>query len=348
MSLLCKNRPLWEFTKSVNLPPSTPLQDLHGRRFSYLRLSITDACNFRCVYCLPHGYERAEHAPEPLSVPEIRNLVAAFTELGMWKVRLTGGEPTLRRDLLEIIDTVAANPAVRRIGLSTNGYRLRSLARDLRSAGVAAVNVSVDTLDPDRFRAATGSDALPEILGGIDEALALGFDSVKVNAVLMKDVNDQDLALFLDWIRARPVAVRFIELMPTGRNSELFQSRHLSSATLHAELEAQGWRARERGPADGPALELEHPSYRGRIGIIAPYSKDFCASCNRLRVSSTGGLRLCLFAEGDSSLRPWLRAAEQKDELKDRIRALLNQKEVSHYLPEGRYGNNQTFSAIGG
>ncbi len=324
------------------------LEDTFGRRFSYLRLSVTDACNFRCVYCLPNGYQKPENSPEHLSLDEIRNLINAFTELGMWKVRLTGGEPTLRRDLLEIVEMIAENGAVKKIALSTNGYRLKQLASDLRLAGVSAVNVSVDTLNADRFKTLTGSEQLPEILEGIEAALALGFESVKINAVLMKDWNDGELELFLSWIRQRPVAVRFIELMPTGQTETIFKKHHIQTSALRLQLLSQGWTTKPRGPADGPAVEFTHADYQGSIGLIAPYSTDFCATCNRLRVTSNGGLRLCLFAEGDHSLRYLLKSPEQKDELKETIHSLLNKKEVSHYLPEGRYGNNQTFSSIGG
>lgn len=328
--------------------PRAPLQDAFGRRFEYLRLSITDACGFRCVYCLPNGYHRPSGAPAELSLAEIRRLVEAFSDMGTWKVRLTGGEPTTRRDLLDVVRTVGEIPGIRRIALSTHGQSLVRLARPLRQAGVQALNVSVDSLDAKRFAQVTGKDALPEVLAGIDEAFVAGFDSIKINAVLMKGINDSELPSFLDFARARPVAIRFIELMPTGQNSVLFSARHARAEGLRAQLLEQGWTPRTREPGDGPAIELVHPDYAGRIGIIAPYSQDFCATCNRLRVSSRGGLRLCLFGESDTSVRHLLARDDQREELRDFIRALLTRKEPSHYLPEGRYGINQTFSAIGG
>ncbi len=333
---------------SLTRATGVPLQDAFGRRFEYLRLSITDACGFRCVYCLPNGYHRPENAPEELTLAEIRRLVRAFSDLGTWKIRLTGGEPTVRRDLLEVVRTVAGVAGIRRVALSTHGQNLLRLARPLREAGVQALNVSVDSLDAVKFAQVTGKDALPDVLAGIDEAFAAGFESIKVNAVLMKGVNDSDLPAFLAFARSRPVTIRFIELMPTGQNRALFEARHARAESLRAELEAQGWAARARVAGDGPAVEYEHPAYAGRIGIIAPYSKDFCASCNRLRVSSRGGLRLCLFGESDSPLRHLLAHDDQREELGLHIRALLARKEPTHYLPEGRYGINHTFSAIGG
>jgi cyclic pyranopterin phosphate synthase len=323
------------------------LIDPHGRRFSYLRLSITDACNFRCAYCLPDGYSPAPNAPGFLSLSEILNLGRAFAELGTWKIRLTGGEPTLRRDLVEIAGALSEIPGVRKLALSTNGHQLERLAPGLRAAGVRAVNISVDSLDPARFAEITGMDRLPEILRGVDAAIE-HFETVKLNAVLLKGWNDGELERFLEFARRRPVGVRFIELMPTASTSKLFEQRHVRADTIRARLLELGWAAQERADGAGPAEELAHPDYAGRVGLIAPYARDFCASCNRLRVTSRGELRLCLFGEGNLPLRPWLQHESQKEELKARLRSLLGQKEVSHYLNEGRYGNNASFSAMGG
>ena len=330
------------------------LQDSYGRQFSYLRLSITDACNFRCVYCLPNGYRKTT-SEQPLTVNEIENLCSALSEMGMWKVRLTGGEPTLRHDLIEITQCLSQIPGIRKIALSTNGYRLEQLARSLKEAGVSRINVSIDSLDRQRFKEITGRDFLVQILGGIEKSLELGISEIKVNAVLlMGSAEKQDewiqkeLSLFLDWIRKSPITVRLIELMPTGKNSEIFKKHHRSSHGIREWLLEAGWIPQSRSEGNGPAVEFEHPHYQGKIGIIAPYSKDFCASCNRLRVTSTGGLRLCLFGEGNYPLRPLLQERAQKEELKALFRTVLQQKERSHYLPEGRYGNNQTFSAMGG
>lgn len=324
------------------------LEDTFGRRFSYLRLSITDTCNFKCAYCLPNGYKKSECAEDFLSVKEITNLVRAFAEMGTWKVRLTGGEPTLRRDLLEIAQTVSQIPGIRKVALSTNGYRLRSLAPELLASGVTALNVSVDSLDRKRFEEITGSTKLDEILEGIESAVALGFESVKINAVLLAGWNDSELTSFTNWIRNKPVSVRFIELMPTAQNGFVFERHHVRSDSVRAKLLAAGWKTAPRSDAAGPAEEFTHPDYRGRLGIIAPYANHFCSHCNRLRITSQGGLRLCLFGEGDHPIRHLLQSANDKSELQANIRGLLNKKEISHYLPLGRVGNNHTFSAMGG
>jgi cyclic pyranopterin phosphate synthase len=326
------------------------ISDRFGRQFSYLRLSITDACNFRCGYCLPNGYEKKANAPEPLTLAEITRLVRAFTELGTKKIRLTGGEPTLRRDLVEIAHEISKMKGVEKLALSTNGYRLREMAKSLKAAGVQALNVSVDTLNRAKFYEITGKDFLPEILAGLEHALDLGFKSIKLNAVLLAAQNDSDETLgeFLDWIRARPVTVRFIELMPNDSIPQFFSKFHIQSDLLRQKLISQGWSVRLRQETDGPAEEFSHPAYLGKMGLIAPYKQDFCGTCNRLRVTSYGQLRLCLFAEGEQPLRPWLQQDNQKEELKARLIELVGRKEISHYLPEGKYGDNRTFSAIGG
>jgi cyclic pyranopterin phosphate synthase len=234
------------------------------------------------------------------------------------------------------------------VGLSTNGHRLRELAPALRTAGVTAVNVSVDSLDPARFGAITGSPRLGEVLEGVEAALAAGISPVKLNAVLLRGMNDEDIDGLIDWTRGSPVDVRFIELMRTGRNAELFEKRHVSGGELRLRLLRAGWRERARGPADGPAVAYGNPAHVGRVGIIAPYSEGFCANCNRLRVSSIGGLRLCLFGKGDHSLRPWLSDAGRRDELIAEIRRLIAAKPERHHLKEGDYGNTWNLAATGG
>lgn len=323
------------------------LMDAHQRKFVYLRLSVTERCNFRCVYCLPDGYDGKAAAPE-LSVDEIRRLVRGFARMGVSKVRLTGGEPTTRRDLLDIARTVASVEGIRKVAITTNGNRLSQLAEPLREAGVSAINVSIDSLEKDRFERATGMRRFEEVLGGVETALKTGFESVKVNAVLMRGINDDAIESFLDWIRERPVSVRFIELMRTGTNAELFARHHLSAGVLQLKLLKAGWQMMPRGLTDGPAVLFRHPHYEGSVGLIAPYSSDFCTTCNRLRVNSQGALKLCLFGDEDLSLRDLLQADEQCDSLVARVRSLVLEKPVSHLLHQGNYGNTQNFSGIGG
>lgn len=314
------------------------LKDSFGRQFSYLRLSVTDACNFRCTYCLPNGFHG--NTKNFLNVDEIARLARVFARMGTRKIRLTGGEPTLRTDLDDIIGALRATEGIERIALSTNGW---SLARKVPL--VDQINVSIDSLDRARFADRTGRDLLPEILEGIDRAAM----PTKINAVLMREHFDEDFALFLNYVRSRPVAVRFIELMPTHDNHSLFEAQHMRASRVRDLLIGEGWSARERTVTDGPAFEYEHSSYAGRIGFVAPYAPSFCENCNRLRVTARGGLRLCLFGDEDYPIRRHLQPGADEQAFEAELRALvLGKKKISHFLERGEIGNNRSFSAMGG
>ncbi|PWC11260.1 GTP 3',8-cyclase MoaA [Brenneria corticis] len=328
---------------------ASQLTDAFARKFYYLRLSVTDVCNFRCTYCLPNGYKPDGANPHHfLSLDEIRRVSRAFAESGTEKVRITGGEPSLRRDFVDIIAAIRENPAIRALAVTTNGYRLaRDVAR-WREAGLTALNVSVDSLDARQFHAITGQDKFRQVMDGIDAAFACGFAKVKVNTVLMRDVNDGSLQTFLEWIRARPIQLRFIELMETGDGGALFRRHHISGEVIRRRLLQQGWLERARGRSDGPARVFRHPDYQGEIGLIMPYEKDFCLSCNRLRVSATGNLHLCLFGEQGIPLRDLLADDQQIEALKMRISGGLATKKQSHFLHQGNSGITQNLSFIGG
>lgn len=326
----------------------SPLADRYGRRFPYLRLSVIPACNFRCTYCLPHGYHADAKANEPLSLAEIRRLLRGFTELGMHKLRITGGEPSVRHDLTSILRTASAIPGVTKLAMTTNGTLLTRHLGEWMDAGLNAINVSVDSLDRAVFARITGHDRLEDILHGVDMALASGLSSVKLNAVLLRDVNDKQLPAWLDYLRDRRISVRFIELMQTGDNLPFFRDHHVRATELEAQLLESGWQPLPRAVDAGPAREYRHADYAGRFGIIAPYSKDFCAGCNRLRVTATGDLRLCLFGEFGIPLRPLLQADEQLDDLVRAIGGQIGRKEQGHFLHEGRTGITPHLASTGG
>lgn len=324
------------------------LIDRYGRRFPYLRLSVIEACNFRCSYCLPQGYQARPGLPRYLGLDEIRRLLTGFARLGMRKVRLTGGEPSLRRDLTEIIAAAAAVPGVETVALTTNGVLLPQRIECWHAAGLTHLNVSVDALDRARFAEITGHDRLPHLLDGLDRALALGLSAVKLNAVLLRGLNDDQLPAFFDYLRTHPVSLRFIELMQTGDNLEYFRRHHYRAEALEASLQSEGWSLLPRAVDAGPAREYSHPDYRGRIGIIAPYSRDFCAGCNRLRVTASGDLRLCLFGHVGIPLRPLLQADDQADELQAALISQLGLKALGHGLHEGHTGLTPHLASIGG
>jgi len=324
------------------------LRDSFARTFNYLRLSITDRCNFRCEYCLPHGYQAtAEQAPE-LSRQEIQRLVRGFATLGLTKVRLTGGEPSLRKDLCAIIADIAAIPTVKVIALSTNGYRLSRDMQDWANAGLSAVNVSIDSLDPVRFAKMTGSDSLTQILKGVQQTVDAGLLQLKINAVLHANTDTSEILRFIEFVKRHPVTVRFIELMETGNSQQYFESNRQSSTRLVQYLLQNGWTQMVRANNAGPAIEFQHRDSVGRIGVIAPYASGFCDTCNRLRVSAQGKLHTCLFASNSYSLRELLQHDAQQATLQQRLDELILLKTAGHQLHAGDTGINHGFSGIGG
>lgn len=323
------------------------LTDTFQRKFYYLRLSVTDICNFRCTYCLPDGYRPQKGREAFLSIDEITRVAQAFGQLGTTKIRLTGGEPSMRRDFSDIIAAIHQQPTIQQIAMTTNGYRLAKEAANWRAAGLTAVNVSLDSLDARQFYQITGQNKFTEVMAGIDASLEAGFPLVKINVVLMKHLTQQ-LPEFLAWIKYRPLQLRFIELMETGEGSDHFSKHHLSGNHLRRQLVEQGWQVVARSPEAGPAQIFSHPDYQGQIGLIMPYDKDFCDSCNRLRVSAVGKLHLCLFGDQGIELRDLLQADSQQSLLAARIQSSLLQKKQTHFLHQGMTGMARNLSYIGG
>lgn len=323
------------------------LKDSFDRKFEYLRLSITDECNFKCNYCLPDGYQRS-HENEFLSHQEITNLVSAFAELGTKKVRITGGEPSLRKDFTDIIKSISSIENIQKIATTTNGYRLQKEAKEWLDAGLDAINISVDSLDAKTFHLITGKNIFQKVMDGVAACTDAGYQQVKINSVLMKGLNDKEIALYIDWIKTQPIQLRFIELMQTGDNADFFDEHHLSGKWIKDKLLDQGWTQKVPLSHDGPAQIFAHPEYQGEVGLIMPYSQDFCKSCNRLRVSSSGKLHLCLFGEEGVDLRDLLVTSSQKEALKKRILTALEDKKESHYLQSGNTGGTPHLASIGG
>ena len=323
--------------------------DQHGRTINYLRVSLTDACNLRCVYCMPeHMSFRPGNAL--LQDDELLTLINLFAELGFEKIRFTGGEPTLRRNLVKLIRTVAGMPGVKSVGLTTNGILLDYLARPLRDAGLDRVNVSLDTLDEARFRQITRWGNLRDVLAGIEAAERAGL-RVKINAVPVRGFNDNgdaaDLAhLTLD----RPWQVRFIEMMPLGGIAKFQQANVITEAELRQRIEQTlGPLAPENnGQLDGEARVYRLKNAKGTVGFISSVSNPFCAGCNRLRLMADGILRLCLLRENEVDLRKPLRAGWSRDRLKTLLRDAVHQKPWGHGLAQNQVATNRAMSEIGG
>ena len=324
------------------------LVDAFQRAYYYLRLSITDQCNFRCNYCLPNGYQPEANKPSFLTLSEIVRVAEAFAAMGTEKIRLTGGEPTLRKDFITIAENVANVSGIRQLALTTNGYRMAKDVDAWQRAGITSINVSVDSLDPKMFHQITGINKFDEVMRGIERAFEIGYKKVKVNSVLMKNLNDHEFNQFLAWVKNRPIQMRFIELMQTGEIDSFFHHHHLSGEILVKKLLERGWQLQQKAITDGPAKVFKHPDYMGEIGLIMPYEKNFCASCNRLRVSAKGKLHLCLFGEEGIELRDLLRSDDQQSILQARIFSALQGKREHHYLHQGDTGIRQHLASIGG
>ena len=327
------------------------LQDTFGRKFPYIRLSITDICNFKCTYCLPDGYKKTPGDTRSfMSAEEISRLTKALSQLGVCKIRLTGGEPTVRKDFFNILKDMKQNSNIPKVTMTTNGYRLDKIAKQLHEAGLDGINISIDSLNRETFKKLTGHDRLNEILEGIKILQKLGFKNIKVNAVLLKGINDthEEFEKFGNFIKNNKIDFRFIELMQTGDNLDYFKKNHVSSKIFKDYLEKNNWISQTFGKDAGPSLNFIHPTFEGKFGLIAPYSKGFCQTCNRLRITSRGDLRLCLFGNTGISIRHLLRNDTQKNELVDLIIKQLHLKKESHYLELGDTGITPNLSSTGG
>ena len=327
------------------------LKDSFGRTFPYIRLSITDVCNFKCGYCLPNGYQVDKSDNRKfLQLEEIKRLAKVFSKLGVSKIRLTGGEPTVRKDFFEIIKILKNDAGIKRVVITTNGYHLNEKAKMLVDSGINGINISIDSLKRNIFKNVTGHDRLPEILQGIKILQQLNFENIKINAVLLNGINsnEKDFDLWGEFIKKNKVDLRYIELMQTGDNLDYFNKYHISSKIFKDYLNKKKWIYQTFGKDAGPSLNYINPDYKGIFGIIAPYSKDFCRTCNRLRITSRGDLRLCLFGNTGISIRHLLQRDDQNKELQDLIVGQMKFKKESHYLELGETGLTKNLSTTGG
>ena len=308
--------------------------DGFGRRVEYLRISVTDKCNLRCVYCMPEEGLPWLRRGEILTYEEITEIVRVMAGMGLRRVRLTGGEPLVRKDLPQLVDLLAAVPGIEDIALSTNAVLLAPVARRLRDAGVKRVNISLDSLRPERADTiARRPGTLAKVMRGLDAAHAVGFDPIKINVVLMRGENDDEVADFAELSRARPLHVRFIEVMPTESNLELSASSFLScDEALEAVAAVDTLEPVTGPPGNGPATYYSFPGAQGTIGVITPMSHNFCSRCNRMRLTADGQLRPCLFGIMQTPLRDALRAGEPLEPL---INETLRIKPEKHMLVQG-------------
>lgn len=320
------------------------LYDEIGRHIHYLRVAVTDRCNFRCKYCMPaEGVEWIEHS-DILRYEELLRIINAFASLGVNKVRITGGEPLVRKGLIAFLKEVSHIPGIREVGLTTNGSLLEKYAPLLKEAGVTRINVSLDTLRRERFIKLTGQDNLQEVLAGIRKAQEVGLTPVKINMVVMKGFNSDEVADMAKLAKDHPYQIRFIEYMPfrAGENY-LFTAEEIKEKLAEAGLTNLIPQMKNNSPARIYTI----PGFQGSIGFISPVSEHFCQSCNRIRLTPDGCLKPCLLSNDEYSLREELRAEISDDGLREKIKDVVWHKPKQHHLEQGKK-SERGMSRIGG
>jgi len=323
--------------------------DRFGRSIHYLRISLTDHCNLRCVYCMPEDMTFRPNA-ELMQDDELILLVRLFASLGFDKMRLTGGEPTVRLHIVELVHAIARTPGVRSLSMTTNGILLSRLARPLAEAGLQRVNISLDTLNPDKFRRVTRWGKLDDVWNGIMAAEEAGLTPVKLNAVIVRGYNEPDIVDLARLTLERPWQVRFIEMMPFAGVTDLQTNNVVTAAETQATIEAAlgSLEVSNNGELDGEARLFRLPGAPGEIGFISSVSVPFCAACTRARLTADGRLRLCLLREGEVDLLTPLRAGATLDDLRQLILKGIWHKPWGHGLAEGIIPLNRVMSEIGG
>ena len=349
---------------------SALLLDSHGRVLRDLRVSVTDRCNFRCLYCLPeteaaHNFYRGHWAHLPDSAPivrqwvprskilsfeEIERVVWLAASLGIQKIRLTGGEPLLRQGIEDLVARVARIPGITDLAMTTNGFLFPQKARALREAGLRRVSISLDSLDRDNFKKLTGRDGLDAVLESIRLAHELGFHPVKVNAVIIRGLNDHEIESLAEFAHERALSFRFIEFMPLDSARAWLKEMVVPGREILARLQQRF--ELEAAPAENPAATAKRWAFadgRGEIGIIAPVSEPFCGHCNRIRLTADGKIRTCLFSVTEHDLRSRLRDGSSDEQIAGWLREVAWQKEARHHIGEPDFvAPSRSMSCIGG
>ncbi|MDR7519822.1 MAG: GTP 3',8-cyclase MoaA [Armatimonadota bacterium] len=325
------------------------MRDQYGRPLTDLRVSLTDRCNLRCVYCMPEDGIDFRPPAELLQDDELVLLIEIAAELGVRKVRLTGGEPTVRPRIVDLVRRIGAIPGITDLAMTTNGILLESLAGPLAEAGLTRLNVSLDTLDPQKFSRITRGGHVDRVVAGIARAEAVGLRPMKVNTVVVRGFNEDDVVPLAALTLDRPWEVRFIEVMPFGTVADVADAGIVTSEEVRARIEAA------LGPmepldltGDQPARTYRLPNAAGTIGLISPVSEPFCIKCGRLRLTADGKLRLCLLRDDEEDLLAPLRAGASRDEMKQRFASAAYRRPFGHALAERLYPEQRVMIQIGG
>lgn len=318
------------------------MKDSFGREINYLRISLTDRCNLRCKYCMPeNGVLKFPHE-EILTLEEIYTIIKAFVDLGVNKIRFTGGEPLARKGVVDLISKVSRLDGVKDLAMTTNGILLKEYAKDLKDAGLNRVNISLDTLNEDKYRMITRGGNLNTVMKGIEEAKKIGLTPIKINTVLIGGFNDDEIESLIKLTEKEEIDVRFIELMPIGEAASWAKEKFISNDIVLGKVKELIPVPRE--DMSSPAVYYKLPNGKGKVGIINPISCKFCENCNRVRLTSKGQLKLCLHSNVEIDIKEVLRNGQ---DIKKLILQSIRQKEESHHLEDGKY-IKRNMNQIGG
>ena len=329
---------------------NTALIDNYNRKLNYLRISITDNCNLNCLYCQPYAAAAKAHHDEVLRYEEILRIVDVVTRMGVSKVRITGGEPLVRKGVYDFLHRLTAMEGLTDVSLTTNGVILKDNLEKIQSAGIKRMNISLDSLQRDKVKKITGHDVFPQVWEGILKAHEMGFFPIKLNAVAIRGLNDDELLDFARLSITYPFHIRFIEYMPIG-DTEIGKTQQIMAEEIRSRLESIGpLYPVEAGPKDGgPAERFRYEGAKGEIGFIRPISRHFCKTCNRLRLTAIGRLRVCLLSNRQIDLKTPMRAGCTDEELRQIILDAVRLKPMEHHLHEQNSDAlADDMSAIGG
>ena len=318
------------------------MKDSFGRRINYLRISLTDRCNLRCRYCMPEeGIEKFQHE-DMLTLEETYKIAEAFVELGIDKIRFTGGEPLVRKGIVGLVSRISKLKGIKDLAMTTNGTLLGKYAKELKEAGLNRVNVSLDTLDKDKYKEITRGGSIDRFWSGIEEARRVGLQPIKINTVLVGGFNEDEVLDLVNLTKDREIDVRFIELMPIGEAAGWAEEKFLPNDFVLDKVEAL--EPVEKEDISSPANYYKLPGGKGRVGIINPISCKFCKNCNRVRLTAGGKLKLCLHSNKEIDMKKALRDGE---DIKKLIKDSILEKEEEHNLEDGQY-INRNMNEIGG
>lgn len=318
------------------------LRDQYNRKIDYLRISVTDRCNSRCLYCMPPVGVTFKPHSEILSFEEILSVAEVFVALGVKKIRLTGGEPLVRKDIIDLVRKLSQINGLEELTMTTNGILLKKYAKDLKAAGLSRINISIDSLDHKKYDLMTLGSSLTSVFEGIEAAKAVSLLPIKLNVVLIKGFNDSEIENFVKLTKEEKIDVRFIELMTLGHNKNWAKKKFISSNKVLEEVPML--KKVEKKDISSPADYYQIDGYKGRVGLINPITCRFCSDCNRVRLTSTGQLKLCLHSNVEYDLRKF---TGNKVKLKEYILDLIKEKPKEHKLDEGKYIKRDMHS-IGG